>query len=182
MLMDINLEFSASQAVTATATSTNAYDLEVGLAITTTFTKVPPAVIGNATFFGMDLGMGKGQGTPYVVCKNVNANNAATATSLTVAFQGAPMNNTALSSGNRSDLAFVTYIQTGTLGVALLTAGSEFASFAWPQRQLAAALPRFVQLNYTVAGSNFTNLTVTADVSLGDDSAQNTLGQYPSNY
>lgn len=182
MLMDANLQFSNAQAVTATAASTNTYDLETGLLVTTTFTKSPPAIIGNATFFGQDLGQGKGIGTPYVIAKQVNANTAATGTSLQVSIQGAPMNSTAFASGNVSDLTFVPYLFGPTIAAALLLSNTEIFGFAWPARKIAQALPRFVNLNYTVVGANFTNLTIDADASLGVDSAQGSLGQYPANF
>jgi hypothetical protein len=182
MLMDKNLQFSNAQAITATAASTNTYDMETGLLVTTTFTPSPNAIIGNATYFGMDLGLGRGMGTPTVIVKQVNANNAATGTSLQIAFQGAPMNSTAFGSGNVSDLTFTPYVQTAAIGVALLLANTQIAAFDWPVRQIGSALPRFVNLNYTVGGSNFTNLTLDADVSTGADTAQGSLGQYPANY
>lgn len=182
MLMDKNIQFSNAQAITATAASTSTYDLETGLLVTTTFTPSPNAIIGNATYFGEDLGLGKGQGTPYVIVKQVNASTAATGTSLQVSFQGAPMNVTAFGSGNVSDLVFVPYLFGPSIAAALLTSNSEIFAFAWPARKIAQAMPRFVNLEYTVGGSNFTNLTVDADVSLGVDSAQGTLPQYPANY
>jgi hypothetical protein len=49
-------------------------------------------------------------------------------------------------------------------------------------RKTGQALPRFLQLNYVVAGSNATTGTLTSDVTLGDDDAQSTLAYYGSNY
>jgi hypothetical protein len=181
-LMDINLQFSNAQAVTASAASTNVYDLATGLLVTTTFTKVPNITWGSSTFFGEDFGLGKGIGTPYVIVKQVNANNATTGTSLQISFQGAPMNATALASGNVSDLTFSDYVLSAAIPVASLLSNTEIFSVAWPVRQIQKALPRFVRLNYTVAGANFANLTIDADVSLGADQAQGSLGQYPANF
>jgi hypothetical protein len=180
-MLDATLQFSSAQAVTASAASTNFYDQLNGSSGTTTFTPSPPNIFAvTQTFFGEDLGIGKGPGTPRVL---VNVGTAfATLTSLQVQFQGAPENNTAHASGNRSDLTFVTYIQTDAIGVALLTANTRIASFDWPMRKTGQALPRFVQLNYVVAGPNATAGTITSDVTLGDDDASNTLQQYGRNY
>jgi hypothetical protein len=49
-------------------------------------------------------------------------------------------------------------------------------------RKTGQALPRFVQLNYVVAGGPETTGTISADITLGDEDAQTTLSQYGSNY
>ena len=182
-MLDAALQFSNAQAITASAQSTYFYDQLTGEQDTTTFTKAPNAIWGNTaeeTYFGEDLGIGKGLGTPRVV---VNVGTVfATLTSMQVAFQGAPNNATAQASGNRSDLTFATYIETDTIALALLTANTRIAAFTWPMRKTGQGLPRFVQLDYIVAGSNATTGTVTSDVTLGDDDAQTTLPYYPNNY
>jgi hypothetical protein len=180
-MLDLSLQFSSAQAITATAQSTNFYDQLTGQSLTTTYTPSPSAIFSvNETYFGEDLGIGKGEGTPRVV---VNVGTVfATLTSLQIQFQGAPENATSHVSGLRSDLVFVTYIQTDTIALALLTANTRIASFDWPMRKTGQALPRFVQLNYVVAGSNATTGTLTSDVTLGDDDAQSTLAFYGSNY
>jgi hypothetical protein len=183
-MLDASLQFSSAQAITASAQSTNFYDALTGQLLTTAFTPTPTGAIWpvNETYFGEDLGIGKGAGTPRVIVEVGTA--FATLTSLQIQFQGAPVNGTAFISGNRSDLLFVTYIQTDTIAVALLTANTRIASFDWPMRKAPAtiALPRFYQLNYVVAGSNATTGTVNADVTLGDEDAQGTLQNYGSNY
>jgi hypothetical protein len=181
MLMDKNLQFSSAQAVTATAASTNVYDIEIGNTVTTTFTPTPAAIIGNATYFGEDLGLGRGKGTPSVVV-TTGSGTPITATSLQIAFQGAPMNNTAFASGLVSDLVFTTYIETDAILLAQITASTRIAEFDWPMRQIGAALPRFVRLRYIVGGANFAGLTINADVTLGPETALGTLGQYAANY
>jgi hypothetical protein len=181
-MLDAALQFSNAQAITASAQSTNFYDALTGQSLTTTFTPTPAGYIWpvNETYFGEDLGIGKGKGTPRVVVETGTV--FATLTSLQIQFQGAPLNATAFASGNRSDLVFVTYIQTDTIALALLTANTRIAAFDWPMRKVGANLPRFYQLNYVVAGSNATTGTVTADITLGDDDAQSTLPQYGSNF
>lgn len=180
-MLDVALQFSAAQAVTASAASTNFYDQLNGSSGTTAFTPSPANIIPvNETFFGEDLGVGQGIGTPRVIVSTIAA--FATLTSLQVQFRGAPENSTAHASGLRSDLTFAVYIQTDTIATSLLTANTRIASFDWPMRKTGASLPRFVDLNYVVAGSNATTGTVNADVTIGDDDAQNTLQQYGSNY
>jgi hypothetical protein len=181
MMLDDKLTFSDGQAITATAASTAFYDQLTGDKDTTTFDTAPKATWGvNETYFGEDLGVGAGMGTPRVV---VSVGTVfATLTTLQVQFQGAPNNATAQASGLRSDLVFVTYIQTDTIATALLTASTQIASFDWPMRKTGAGLPRFVQLNYVVAGSNATTGTLKSAVTLGPNDGQSTLGQYGSGF
>jgi hypothetical protein len=180
-MLDVSLQFSNAQAITASAASTNFYDQLTGQILTTAYTPTPAAIFSvNQTFFGEDLGIGKGLGTPRVV---VNTGTVfATLTSLQIQFRGAPENVTSHASGLRSDLVFVIYIQTDAIALALLTVNTRIAAFDWPMRKVGAALPRFVDLNYVVGGSNATTGTITADVTIGDDDAQNTVQLYGSNY
>lgn len=178
-MLDATLNFSLAQAITATAASTNFYDQLTGASGTTTYATAPANIIPvTESSFGEDLGIGKGPGTPRVIGSAIQA--FATLTSLTVQFQGAPQD--AGNSGNRSSLTFATYIQTDAIGVALLTANTRIFSFDWPMRKTGQALPRFVQLNYLVAGTNATAGSVTSDITLGDDDATNTLQQYGRNF
>lgn len=177
-LMDQNLVLSSAQAITATAQSTNAYDILNGntLAVASG-AYTTNAIIGNATVFGEDLGLGRGKGTPQIEVFS-GAGTPAAATSLDIQLQGAPDAGT----GNTSGVTYVAYIGTEAIPLASILASSRLARFDFPQRRVGAALPRFIALNYVVAGSNFTGLTVNAYVNLGGTSAQSTLGQYPSNY
>ncbi len=181
-MLDAQLQFSAAQAITASAASTNFYDLLTGQLLTTTYTPTPAGVIWpvTETYFGEDLGLGKGLGTPRIM---VSVGTVfATLTSMQVQFRTAPENVTSHASGNRSDLTFAIAIETDTIPLAALTANSLIASFTWPIRQIGKSLPRFVDLNYAVTGSNATTGTVNADVTLGDDDAAGTLQQYGRNY
>lgn len=181
-MLDAKLQFSNAQSLAGagSAASTYMYDQLTGDQDTTTFDKTPKDIWGKSTYFGEDLGIGKGLGTPRVV---VNVGTAfTTLTGLTIQFQGAPNNVTAQASGNRSDLTFVTYIQTDEILTAALTANTRVAAFDWPMRKTGNGLPRFVQLYYVIAGSNPGAGTVTSDVTLGDDDAQTTLASYPNNY
>lgn len=180
MLMDVNTQLSAAQAVTATAVSTNTLDLLQGLALNSaagTYTVPPNYIIGDATFFGEDMGIGKHGGTARIVV-TTGTGTPAVATSLQIALQGAPDNG----GGTIAGLTFVPYIETGPIALASILSSTRIASFDFPERQTGHALPRFIQLNYIVAGTSFTGLTLSADMTLGPDDATGTLGQYPSNY
>lgn len=176
--MDQNLVLSSAQAITATARSTNAYDLLNGLTLASASgAYTTNAVIGNATVFGEDLGLGRGVGTPQVEVFS-GAGTPAAATSLNISLDGA----VDAATGNTSGVTYATYIETGAIPLASILASNRLAAFAWPKDRVKAAMPRFISLNYTVVGSNFTGLTVTSYINLGGTSAQDTLGQYASNY
>lgn len=179
-LQDQNLVFSSAQAITATAASTNTYDILKGNMITTsggTYTVPPNDIIGNATFFGEDLGLGRGMGTPTIEVFS-GSGTPITATSLQIALEGAP--DTA--AGTIAGLTFTVYIETGAIPLASILASIRLAQFDLPRRQVGLGLPRFLQLDYIVGGANFGGLTVTSYINLGGTSAQASLGQYPSNY
>src|ERR1700678_4530508 len=110
MLLDQNLQFSNGQTVTASAASTNTVDLLTGTSLVTssgTYTVPPNSIIGNATYFGEDFGIGRGMGTPRFVVTS-GSGTPITATSLQMAVQGAPDNG----GGTISGLTFVPYIET----------------------------------------------------------------------
>lgn len=180
MLNDQNLVFSSGQAVTVTTASTSTYDILTSALLSSTggtYTVPPNAIIGNATFFGEDLGLGRGKGTPSVEVFT-GSGTPGTATSLQVSLQGAPDNG----GGTIAGLAFVPYIQTRAIPLASILSSSRLAQFDFPRREVGQALPRFINLLYTVAGANFTGLSLTSYINLGTSSAQASLGQYPSNY
>lgn len=179
-LNDQNLVFSDNQAITATAVSTRTYDMLTGDNLATaggTYTVPPNAIIGNAAFFGEDLGLGRGKGTPSVEVFTGSGTPAA-ATSLAIALQGAPDNG----GGTIAGLTFVPYISTRAIPLASILASSRIAQFDLPRRTDNQGLPRFLNLAYTVVGTNFTGLTLKSYINLGGTSAQGTLGAYPANY
>lgn len=180
MLNDQNLVLSSAQAINGTTPSTFCIDLLNGAPISTsggTYTVPPNAIIGNASFFGEDLGHGRGMGTPSIV-GFTGPTTPGVGTSLQIKFQGAPDNG----GGTIAGLSFVDYDLTPVIPLASILASIRLFEFAFPRRPQGAGLPRFVQLDYVVVGANFTGLTLTSYINLGDTSAQTTLGQYPSNY
>jgi len=181
MLADQNLVFSTvagGQPVTATAQSTLAYDIFNGnMLAVASGVYTTPGIIGNATVFGEDLGLGRGKGTPQIEVFSGTGTPAA-ATSLDIQLQGAVDPGT----GNTSGCTYVAYIGTEAIPLASILASSRLARFDFPQRRVGAALPRFIALNYVVVGSAFTGLTLTSYINLGGTSAQTTLGNYAANY
>jgi hypothetical protein len=177
-LMDQNLVLSSAQAITATAQSTLAYDiLNGGTLAVASGAYTSNSIIGNASTFGEDLGLGRGVGTPAIEVFS-GAGTPAAATSLQIAAQGAPDAGT----GNTSGVTYTTYIETGAIPLASILSSIRLAAFDFPRRQVGQPLPRFIALDYIVVGSNFTGLTVNAYINLGGNSAQTTMGQYASNY
>ena len=185
MLMDKLSQFSSAQAVTSTALSTSAYDLLAGAAVPSAGSYTTPnSIIGNASTFGMDLGIGSIAAQPRCVIEAIAAFTTG-GTTLQIQFQGVPDPGT----GTLSGASWVTFEQSDTLGVSLLTANTLIASFDWPIRksliagQTAAKLPRFVVLNYVVASGPFSTGSLTADNTIGGaDDALGTLQQYPANF
>ena len=147
------------------------------LPLTAGATYTTNATIGNAATFGEDLGLGRGVGTPAIEVFS-GAGTPAAATSLQIAAQGAPDAGT----GNTTGLTFTTYIETGAIPLASILSSVRLAAFDFPRKQVGAANPRFIAIDYIVVGSAFTGLTVTAYINLGGTSAQAQLGQYASNY
>lgn len=168
MFLDQNLVFSDAQTmnITTSTPSTTVIDL-LGGSTTNTY--------GTATAFGEDLGIGVGAGQPQVVVQTgtvaIATTNSAT---LNIQFQG----NASASSA--ADVNWITYIETGAMAASLLTASRFLARFAWPRRQIAAALPRYIRLNYGVATGVFTTGTVTSYIVLQEENWS--AGAYPSGF
>lgn len=182
MLMDILSQFSSAQAVTSTALSTNAYDLLLGAAVGSAGAITTQAnsktIIGNASTFGMDFGIGSTMGYPRVVGEAIAAFTASGSATLQIQFQGVPDPGSTLSGAS-----WVTFGQTDTIAKSLLTANTRIFTFDWPMRKIGQALPRFVVLNYVVATGPMTAGTITADNTVGgSDDALGTLPQYPANF
>lgn len=181
-LMDQNLVLSSAQIILGTAQSLNCYDIFTGNLLLVSSgapggAYTTAGIIGNAATFGEDLGLGRGKGTPQIEVFS-GPGTPITATSLDIQLQGAPDAGT----GQTNGLTYVAYIGTEAIPLASILASSRLARFDFPQRRVGAALPRFIALNYVVAGSNFAGLTLTSYINLGGTSAQTTLGNYAANY
>lgn len=167
-ILDQNLVFSSAQslAVTTSTPSTNVIDLSGG----TNFQWGPNSTTnGGSLPFGEDLGIGDGEAMPKVIAYIGTALTTTNSATLNIQFQGST------DSSN-----WTTYVETGTLAASLLTAGAKVAAFDWPHRQIAAALPRYVRLNYAVATGVFTTGTISAYIGL--QRFDWPLGLYPAGF
>ncbi|MBO0865502.1 MAG: hypothetical protein J2P16_10575 [Mycobacterium sp.] len=196
-LYDQNLTFfktSPGQAVTATAVSELTYDILQGLALDSVTGVYPidvndsivgrlrPDTVPRTKFWGEDLGLGRGPGTPTVDVYADPNSTPAGGTSIQVILQGAVDNG----GGTIAGLTFVPYIESDVVDLAQLTANFSFGwyqltEFDLPRRPIGTPLPRFLQLQYVAVGA-WTGLNLKGYIGLGDTSAQDTLGQYPANF
>lgn len=165
-IMDNLLVFSSAQALTTTAASTSIVDLTgAGSG------NAPNLVWGTSTVFGEDIGIGSGTGSPRLRIDLVVV--PAGGTSINFQFQGAPDN------GSNAPGTYVTYAETGAILTADFSADKRVWDIAVPNREIAAAMPRFLRVNYTIVGTYSTG-TVNAFIYLGGQNADNM--QYPHNY
>jgi hypothetical protein len=162
MLMDAQLSFSQAQAITtASAASTNvtAYDESGG-----------NTNIGNATRFGADLGVSEGMNKPKVVVSIPTAFTSTNSATLNFQFQGSTDSST-----------WTTYIESGAIAAASLTAGTAWV-FDWPRKAIGAAMPKYVRMYYALATGQMTTGTINANVVLNADGWVGIADQYPANY
>jgi hypothetical protein len=167
MILDNSWVFSNGQALTVTAASTNIVDLTgAGSG------NAPNLSFGNATTFAEDLGTGTGGEVPQILA-SIGAAAPTGGTSINVQFQGAPDN------GSNAPGTYTTYVETGAIPIAQLSANGLLMRVAYPRRIIGIAMPRFIRLNYTIVGT-FANFTVFAALLL--DPAENDVGSYPSGF
>lgn len=167
---DQTLLLSNAQAITATAASTNIYD------VTGAGSGVAPSMVfgQGVTNFGADIGVGDGVENPVAFFTIGTA--FATGTSLTIAIQAAP-------ASSNSPGTYITLTSTAAIPTASLVAGATIILPIPPFApiELAETLPRFYRFYYTVAGSNFTTGTITGVILLNAPSGLvGTL--YPNNF
>lgn len=132
------------------------------------------AIIGTATTWGTDLGIGalKAQ-IEVLVTTSLATSNAAT---LTTAFQLAAEDATTHLPGT-----WVTIISQDALAVATLAAGKRCARFDYPPVIPETLRPRFARLLFSPgAGANFSAGAVIAPVTMQRDDWA--LAQQPRNY
>jgi hypothetical protein len=87
----------------------------------------------------------------------------ATLTSLTIGLQGAVDN------GSGSPAAFSTWWSSPAILTASLVAGARLFDMDMPRPPQGIAIPRYLQLNYTVGGSNATTGTINSYLVLDRD-------------
>ncbi len=131
-LMDQNMVLSSAQAITATAQSTNAYDIANGGTLAVASGAYTSNYIqGNATVFGEDLGLGRGVGTPAIEVFS-GSGTPAGATSLDIQLQGAVDPGT----GNTSGCTYVAYLGTEPIPLASILASNRLAAWKLLAEQL----------------------------------------------
>jgi len=143
MILSAKQLFSDNQAVTATAVSTNVIDLGT-----------PGTPHGAAAALKYDIG----KGTPIPILVQVTA-DFATLTSLTITLE------VSAATGMTSPVV----LAEETIAVADLVAGKQMFNQVLPQ----GADLRYLAVRYTVTGSNATAGTITAGVSMGNQSNVN---------
>ena len=129
----------------------------------------PSNIIGNATNFGADVGIGGI--TPQIEAVIGVACTTGNAATLNVALQAAPDSG---SGGNYQPGAWTTLIETGPIAVAKLAAGQIVARFDFMPAFPANLAPRYVRLLFQVAsGTNFTAGTISSAIvtMVRDDTA-----------
>ncbi len=142
--------------ILAAPVSSEIYDiLGLGLGIT-------PAegnrIIGTRTLFGADTGIGGVK--PQVQCA-VGANAFVGGTSLNAAFQGAKDDGT----GNPD--TWQTFIETGAIVTANLTANAVFGRFDWPPEFPVGFQPRFLRILFTPVGTFSVGVVAYSVVTMG---------------
>lgn len=173
MITDNTLYFSTAQAITATANSTNIYDVTgAGSG------NAPPMTFGNATVFGDDIGLGDGMAYPYLVIVVPTGFVSGGGATLTFALQ------CAIDNGSNAPGTYNTIWQSAAYTAAQLPANSATV-IPVPPRAIGQGLPRFYRVTYTVATSTFSAGTVTSFLTINPSSlvgAFTTFGAYPNNF
>jgi len=167
MILDALLRFSNAQVITATAVSDNVIDLGITSGI-------PSSANGGGA---RDIGVGDDPAMKLLVQVGTAF---ATLTSLAVALQGA------IDDGTGNPASFSTWWTSPAVAVASLVAGARLLDMDMPRPPQGIAVPRYLRLNYTVAGSNATAGTLNSYIVLDRDdqmyqSTNNAIaGGYPA--
>lgn len=150
MILDALLRFSNAQAITATAVSENVIDLGITSGI-------PSSANGGGA---RDIGIGDDPAMKLLVQVGTAF---ATLTSLQVALQGA------VDDGTGAPAAFSTWWTSPAVAAASLVAGARLFDMDMPRPPQGIAIPRYLRLNYIVAGSNASAGTLNSYIVLDRD-------------
>lgn len=169
MILDSLLSFSltAGDVPTVTATSGNIIDLGVTSGI-------PSSASGGGA---RDIGIGDDPAMKLLVL--VTATFAGGA-SLIVGLQGA------IDNGSGSPAAFSTWWSSPTYALATLVAGARLLDMDMPRPPAGIAIPRYLQLNYTISGTMSGGGTLKSFLVLDRDdqvyqsTSNAVLGGYPA--
>lgn len=117
----------------------------------------PANIIGNATVFGQDIGIGGGGPQPTLLVTVGTAFVTGGSATLNVQLQGA------VDSGapTYAPGSWITLVETGTLAASVLTAGQVIARFDMPPAVPPGTLPRYLRINFvTPSGQQFSAGTI----------------------
>jgi hypothetical protein len=159
MILDSQLCFSSAQTLvvaTPGVACTSSYDVSGN---PLNGVNVGP----NDTQLTVDFGLGDGL-RPKVIAAIGTACTTATGATLNVQFQG-----------STDTVTWTTYVETGPVAAALLTANTRIAAFDWPARQIGAAVPRYYRLYYALAAGSFLTGTISAYIGLQQDAVDNLM-------
>lgn len=175
MILDSLLQFSANQTVAiaaGTVASTNSIDLGIG-------TTTSPGLPGSASGGGArDIGIGDDPALKLLVIVTTTVTSGGAAT-LAVALQGA------IDNGAGAPAAFSTWWSSPAYALATLVQGARLFDMDMPRPPDGIAIPRFIQLLYTVGAATTTAGNVSSYLVLDRHDAvyqgtlNSTLGGYP---
>lgn len=158
MILDALNQFSSAQNLAqaqGTYASTNVIDLGIGATATS---GIPLSTAGGGA---RDIGIGDKPAMKIMVIVTTTFTGAGA--TLSVALQGAP------DSGTGTAGTFVTWYVTPVYALATLNAGSRLMDMDMPRPPDGVAVPRFIQLLYTIGGATSTAGNVTAYLVLDRD-------------
>lgn len=176
MILDALLQFSNAQSLAiaiGSAPSTNVIDFGLG-------TSTNPAIPSDANGGGArDMGIGDDPALKLLVQIAATATSGGAGT-LQITLQGAPDN------GSGAPGAFTSWWSSPAYALATLVAGARLLDIDFPRPPDGVAIPRFVRLNYTVAGADLTGGAISAYVVLDRDDQpyagtdNSIIGGYPA--
>ena len=174
MFLDNLVQLASAQAITSTAAGTATFDV-TGLGAGTVYNGVTGGL--SSDLLGFDIGAGDGIAIPVLYWNVGTAFVSAGGATLQIGIQAAPDNG----SGSAGNYQIIT--ETAPMSAATLVANAN-GQFQIPPvgaNWVGEAMPRFYQVEFTVATSTFSAGTMSANIVLNPQTAQK-IQKYPSNY
>lgn len=174
MFLDSLVQLAAAQAVTSTAAGTATFDVS-GLGSGTVYNGITGGL--NSDLLGFDIGAGDGIAIPTLYWNVTTAFVSAGSATLQIGIQAAPDNG----SGSAGTYQIITETAPLTPAQLALNANGQFAIPPVGANWVGEAMPRFYQVEFTVATSTFSSGAISANIVLNPQQAQK-IQKYPSNY
>ena len=174
MFLDALITLAGNQAVTSTAAGTGTFDVS-GLGAGTVYNGITGNL--NANLLGFDIGAGDGFAIPQLYWSVNTGFVSAGGATLQIGIQAAPDN------GSGSAGAYQLIVETAAMSSATLVANAN-GQFQIPPvgaNWVGEAMPRFYQVEFTVATSTFSAGNITANLVLNPQQSTK-IQKYPSNY